>query len=1100
LQKIHYDAFISYRHIDPDAQVAAKLARSLENYRIPLSLRRQTGKKRMGKVFLDHDELPTSADLGSGIEAALNASDYLIAVSSPEYLQSKWCMKEVDTFIAQGKQDKILTVLVKGDPVDSFPPALRFVTNPDGTVTEVEPLAADVRAQDSRERNRKLKVEKLRLLAPMLGVGFDDLRRRHRERFVKMLMLIALFVATGSVAFGTYAYSNAATISRQSKELQKTNAALLSANSEVQDKNKALTSMNNELDSANSALEDTNAALENANTQLVDTNTALEKANGILAMQKRQIASQRDEALISQSRFLADAAQNASDNGNPMLGMLLSLEALPKNPNNPERPYTNEAEIALRGALAQLDSNTYTMYSSSETQTGKMIESYSYTNHMQRNYIAVCSGYSDDTEIYSVETGAPTAVLTAADRKEYSFSTSGDYATYIKKMDDGTERLVVRDINRGYETYAEVEYPDAPQICSSGIGNLFSDIQRVAVRNGSRKLEIYRFRKGFQDGERMTELCSIPVKESITGYAWRSDGGRIIVWTYGTLYIYDADDGALLAGINGTEGGFSADRRMIYAVDKGYLKLYDGATFELVHSFDGKDEKLIGRSQSLYFQQILRHFSPDGSLIAYPAKDGRLRLYSCETGEVVHTLSIPSVSLTWADWNFDGNRILAVGRGKTYIFSVKSGELLQILNPEESAFMAFFVNDSDSVCTIAHRRISFWGASPGDSVYFGDNNATEFTFSKSGKYLYHLRNFPAYTAFAEDTETGEKVKYFGQAIWFKETQDGKTLAVYRPENDIDLYRVGDWDKPYKTLHYGGGRDDYYNLYSTPLGGMSFSHDGKKLAVVNHIWGKIILFDAESGAAEILLDGDQFLMYFHSLGIGLAYVPVYWSTDGARITAVYDEPYVNEYRGGVTINVKTGVVEEIPTYIHCEQSPDNMFFFKLNLEERKLRVYSAASEGLLYTLKDCDWACFGHGGLLLTTDEEGKQTTVRQASNGRVVSCFEEQARRSHIYRLWYMTSYDGKYISLSSSDPDEPYAVIYLAATGEVIQKIPDARHIVWSPADKRFAVELSGTALNSRLSYITHMENLEAVMKKTLEKLGGRTLSDEERKKYWLR
>ena len=99
-----------------------------------------------------------------------------------------------------------------------------------------------------------------------------------------------------------------------------------------------------------------------------------------------------------------------------------------------------------------------------------------------------------------------------------------------------------------------------------------------------------------------------------------------------------------------------------------------------------------------------------------------------------------------------------------------------------------------------------------------------------------------------------------------------------------------------------------------------------------------------------------------------------------------------------------------------------------------------------------------------------------------------------------MTSYDGKYISLSSSDPDEPYAVIYLAATGEVIQKIPDARHIVWSPADKRFAVELSGTALNSRLSYITHMENLEAVMKKTLEKLGGRTLSDEERKKYWLR
>ena len=1092
MQKIHYDAFISYRHIDPDAQVATKLARSIENYRIPLSLRKQIGKKRMGKVFIDHDELPTSADLGTGIEAALQASDYLIAVSSPEYLQSKWCMKEVDTFISLGKREKILTVLVKGEPGDSFPPALRFVISPDGTETEIEPLAADVRAKNPQERNKKLKVEKLRLLAPILGVGFDDLRRRHRERFLKMLILAALSIAIGGVAFGTYAYSNAAIISRQGKELQKTNDALMSANFEVQEKNKALA--------------DTNDALKNANTQLADTNTALEKANGnlveandTLAMQKRQIASQRDEALISQSRFLADAAQTASDNGNPMLGMLLSLEALPKNLNNPERPYTKEAEIGLRGALAKLDSNTYTMYSSSETQTKKAIEFYSYTNHMQRNFIAVSSGYSDDIEIYSIETGALKSVLTAADRKEYSLSTTGDYATYIKKMDGGTERLVVRDINHGYETYAEVKYPYAPQICSSGIGNIFSDILRVAVKN-DRAIEIYWFRDGFKDGERMTKLCSISTKENINGYAWCPDGGRVIVWTYGTLYIYDANDGVLLAKINGIEGGFSANGRMIYAVDKGYLKLYDGSTYELVHSFDEKNKKLMNRSQSLYFQQILRRFSPDGSFIVYPAKDGRLRLYSCETGEVVHTLSIPSVSLTWTDWNFEGDRILAVGSGKTYIFSVKSGELLQTLDPEESVSMAFFINDSDSICTIAHRRISFWGASPDESIYFGDEKATEFTFSKSGKYLYHLRNFPMYTAFAIDTETGKKVKYFGQSIWFKETQDGKTLAVYRPENDIDLYRVGEWDKPYKTLHYDGGRDDYYDFYSTPMGGMSFSPDGKKLVVVNHTWGKIILFDMKTGGAEVLLDGDQFLKYFSSLGIGLADVPIYWSPNGTNITAVYDEPGVGKYQGGVKINMKTGSVEEIPSHFHYEQSPDYKYFFELNLQERKLSVYSAFSEKLLYTIIDCDWACFGYGDLLLTTDEARKITTVRQASKGRAISCFEEETGRRDMFRKWYRTSYDGRYISMISSDLNERYAVMRLTATGETIQKIPHANNIIWSPADNCFAVDRSGTAVNSKLSYITHMDNLETVMKKAVEKLRGRTLSDSERKKYWLR
>ncbi len=114
MRDIHYDAFISYRHVDPDAWVAEKLARRLENYRIPRSLQKQVGRRRMGKVFLDYDELPTSSDLGSGIEAALAASDFLIAVSSPEYLQSKWCMKEVDTFVAQGRREKVLTVLVKG--------------------------------------------------------------------------------------------------------------------------------------------------------------------------------------------------------------------------------------------------------------------------------------------------------------------------------------------------------------------------------------------------------------------------------------------------------------------------------------------------------------------------------------------------------------------------------------------------------------------------------------------------------------------------------------------------------------------------------------------------------------------------------------------------------------------------------------------------------------------------------------------------------------------------------------------------------------------------------------------------------------------------
>ncbi len=690
-------------------------------------------------------------------------------------------------------------------------------------------------------------------------------------------------------------------------------------------------------------------------------------------------------------------------------------------------------------------------------------------------------------------------MLTAADRQEYSFSSSGDYATYIQDMDDGTSRLIVRDIDYGYETWAEVKYPDAPQICSSGIDSLFSDVPRVAVRNGSYELDVFWFRDGFLDGERMTKLCSITTKQNITGYAWSPDGGRILVWTYGTLSVYDADDGTQLATIEGEEGGFSAGGRMIYAADDGHLKLYDGATYELVYSFDGADETLLDRSQSLYFQQILRRFSPDGSLIAYPALDGRLRLYSCETGEIVHILSVPAVSLTWADWSFGGDKILAVGGGKTYVFSAKSGELLQTLASDGGTAKAFFVNGSNTVCTIALREISFWGSAPGDSLFIGDDKSTEFTFSKSGDYLYHLRSFPAYTAYAVDAGTGETVKYFGQCIWFQETQDGKTLAVYRPENDIDLYRVGQWDAPYKTLHYDGGRDDYYFFYHTPLGGMSFSPDGETLAVVNHVWGKIVLFDVKTGVSETLLAGDDFKKHFDSYGIGLNHVTICWNPDGTKITAVYTDPYLNYYRGGVRIHVKTGAVEEIAASIHYEQSPDHRYYLKQDIDNKTLRVYGAASEKLLYTLKNCDWACFGYGGLLLTTDGEAQRTTVRRASDGGAISSFEERAKPGSSPYSWYKTSFDGIYIAVMSGNTSERYAHIRLAATGEIIQEIPDANHIIWSPADSRFAVDLSGTALHSSISYITRMEDLETAVKIALERLNGRTLTEGEREQYWL-
>ena len=78
-----YCAFISYRHQSPDMEIAKRLHTLIENYPVPAGIRRETGRRRPGKVFRDQEELPLTADLGKDIEAALDGSEWLIAVCSP---------------------------------------------------------------------------------------------------------------------------------------------------------------------------------------------------------------------------------------------------------------------------------------------------------------------------------------------------------------------------------------------------------------------------------------------------------------------------------------------------------------------------------------------------------------------------------------------------------------------------------------------------------------------------------------------------------------------------------------------------------------------------------------------------------------------------------------------------------------------------------------------------------------------------------------------------------------------------------------------------------------------------------------------------------
>lgn len=203
-----YWAFISYSH--RDKAWGDWLHKALETYRVPKKLVGQATTRgervpaRIFPVFRDREELPTAADLGANLKNAIEQSRYLIIICSPSSAKSQWVNEEILTFKRLGRANRVLALIVDGEPWASvakpgvpverecFPPALRFQLGTDGQLSDVqaEPIAADARAHADGRQNALLK-----LLAGVVGVNYDELRQRERIRRRRRRMWLGGFAA-----------------------------------------------------------------------------------------------------------------------------------------------------------------------------------------------------------------------------------------------------------------------------------------------------------------------------------------------------------------------------------------------------------------------------------------------------------------------------------------------------------------------------------------------------------------------------------------------------------------------------------------------------------------------------------------------------------------------------------------------------------------------------------------------------------------------------------------------------------------------------------------------------------------------------------------
>ena len=1074
-----YRAFISYRHKPLDIAAAKAIHTGLENYRVPAPVRKKTGLKKVGRCFRDREELPTSSDLAQDIVEALQNSEWLIVVCTPDTPHSKWCESEIGTFIRLHGRSRVLAVLAAGEPEDSFPDILRFETLPDGTRAEREPLAADVRAESASGMRRKLRTEKLRLLAPMLGVGFDDLRRRARERTLKIVVGASVSVALFFALFGGYALSQAATISRQNSEIAQKNDDLtaqidetnrqkdLAQTNEAEAVKQAGIAKDNEAravageteanrqagiarDNAQLAQDNEAEALRQAgiaqtNEQLAQTNEAeANRQAGIAQTNEQEAISQKNSALISQSLFLSSLSQDRTAIGDTNTGVMLALAALPKDLKNPDRPLTIEAEAALRQSMFRTAQNGFVTVSGS--RVGLVTIDYLYVLLSAKGHVLVTKeAIPYPTLEYSVYTGELLQTIDFSSATGYgvAYSPDGEYLAYLSDAvgkdgpdkDNSQVNLIGPDGKRwtipleGSKDYVTDFY------FSPGT----DDGIKLAICRGD-SMDVYRLDNN-KDAPVQEFHTVVPQGKQIYSFGnvvWSPDGNRMMVqyspYENNDISILDSRTGEELFVLPAAENAvaWSADGKRFCTYTKDANQLWDADTLTQV-PLEWPEEKaadLFGAT-----------FSPDGSKLAFfRGIDGSLQIFRASDGALLNTVSIPNADLSnlTLSWSGDGSMVLftsvVLNSSQTVLVALDASGGHQVQLPDSSdkdVRFASFIPGTNDIAVIQY---------DGFGGNYGGTNELEFRVWR----MADMRTNPSFSSimpngdivYGPDSKTG--------LSW---TPDGKYLRLKNlPGLSASGFGLGSWsaDNPCKMC----GLFDpltFAPVNETPAQTvpLDYSPSGRR----------VLIFDTGAGSPSAFGIYDTQTKKMTRLLIPASWGTDYPSNADARFSP--DETKV-QYGAGI-FDVNTGaLLFELSDWLKDDILDDGDRLFDWSADSGRFACYSYTfNKNYTYTSHDSpgvyDASTFKK---LFTLNDQGSVSDLAFSPDGKTIA-----VSSGYIY---VYTAYDGDY----NVETTDEFVKIYDAFTGDLIRKLPedggDGFYLRWSPDGKTLAtLDDFGTTLN---------------------------------------
>ena len=695
---------------------------------------------------------------------------------------------------------------------------------------------------------------------------------------------------------------------------------------------------------------------------------------------ERQAKEERDRALLTQSRFLAQAATGSTSRGDAGTGVALALEALPDQREGRDRPYSAEAEIALFNARLRLQERAVTAGSgwARFSLDGRQLVT------MSPGEVVILDAQSLNVEtrisvldLFPAAAFSPDGlrILTMSRDKtaRISDSKSGrelttlrghrDYVSGGDFSPDG-RRVVTSSLDQEARIWdAETGQPLITLVGHKGFvtGAVFSpDGRNVATASWDGTVRIW-------DAATGKEMKTFPGKERLTALSYSPDGSRIVTASLeNNARIWDVETGQIFRTLSGhtdsvVHARFSRDgRRVVTTSYDRTARIWDAESGEVIGVIAGHQAGVSAAD-----------FSPDGATIATAAADGTLRLWANEPGAPLISVLQHGDKVQSAGFSPGSLRVITSAGQLAEIWDLATASVVRILKGNRMRGIAFSADGSRVLAVVDDQA----GKSAA-RIWNADTGATMFTlqhpylkdalFSPDGKRV--VTTSYDHTAQIWNAETGEiAVVLKGQrgtveAAAF--SSDGGRIATISGDDTLRI-----WDSTTgATLVEIVAKANALRVLQQPYFG--FTADGRSIVIASYD-GTVRVWNAVTGDLVRAMTDHKGILDALSL-----------SPNGDRMVTIAQEDktaHLWDLASGATV----ALLEHADAVLWAEFSPDGTRVITAS-RDGTARIWDSFNGRLFATLS-------GHQGAVMSArfSPDGKHVVTASADHtARVWTVFQ----------------------------------------------------------------------------------------------------------------